>query len=55
MNDPYYEIARQNLTLEQCRALVSEKEGKQVKKKKQVGMSKAEMKRKLLASNFFKN
>ncbi len=31
MNDPTYELARQNLTLEQCRALVREKEGKQVK------------------------
>jgi hypothetical protein len=49
MNDPYYEIARQNLSIAQLKAIIKEKEGKQVKRKKQSSrMSKAEMKRKIL-------
>ncbi len=49
-----YELARESLSIEQLRALVREKEGKQVKKKRTDPVSPIpEMKMMLLASGLF--
>jgi hypothetical protein len=49
-----YELARENLSIEQLKAIISEKEGKQVKKKRIDPVSTIpEMKMMLLASGLF--